>query len=172
VFIDNHLSAALQVVTLSGINTFFSNGSDGLVVYSNSAITLNSVTASENSGYGAYLENDFTYVNTVSLTGVNNFLDNSNTGLTIYGSGNVSAAKVTANGNTSGGMFVKTPASVTLTCGNFTNNGTYGLEVQGGGAPLATLKLIGVFSSGQTNNIWTTSGTPWTGAISIVRNCP
>jgi hypothetical protein len=170
--IDNHLASTAKAVTITGVNTFFSNNSSGLEVDSIGAITLSSVTANENIGlgYGVYLRNDYSGTSSVTLTGVNTFLDNGSAGLYILSNGNVSATKVTADGN-NGGMYVKAAGNVTLTCGNFANNGTYGLEVDGG-APASLLKLTGVFSSGQTHDIWTTSGTPWLGTITTIRNCP
>ncbi len=166
--IDNHLAAGPQAVTITGVNTFFSNGSDGLLIESKGAISLNNVTANENGGYGAYLRNEYSGTPGITLSGVNNFLNSGFNGLYILSNGNVSAAKVTADGN-AGGMFVTTAGNVTLTCGNFANNGAYGLRVAGGGG-VSLLKLIGVFSSGSTVNINTSL---WTGLFPTpIRNCP
>ena len=165
--VDNHLALSAQAVTITGLNTFFSNSGDGLQVDSRGAITVNSITASENSTYGAYLRNNYSGTSAVTITGVNTFLSNLSAGLYILSLGNVSATKVTADGNV-GGMYVSTPGNVTLTCGNFANDGAYGLRVDGGGG-ISLLKLIGVFSSGNTVNINTSL---WTGTISTIRNCP
>ena len=76
-------------------------------------------------------------------------------------------SKVTGNDNGIYGLSVNTTGDVTLTCGSFTNNTSYGVYVQNA----ATLKLIGVFAAGngaspdiQTSGVGT--------ILPSVRTCP
>ena len=167
--VDNSGAFTPQPVTFNGSSTFFSNSSHGVQVDSLGTITMSNVIASENSGYGAYLNNKYgSATGGVTLQGMNAFLENGNTGLRILSYGTVNATRVTADGNSSGGMYLDTTGNAALTCGTFVNNGFSGLQVVGGGG-VSVLNLVGVVSSGQINNV-NTAG--WTGAITIVRNCP
>src|SRR5262249_31377774 len=85
------------------LNTFNANENGGLVVNSKGAVTLNSITANSN------LSTDGVYVNdtysgpaspqTITLTGTNNFNDNTGKGAFLVGNGKITASNVTANWN-------------------------------------------------------------------------
>ncbi len=149
----NNISGATAGVTLSGINTFSSNFTNGLTVISNGAITISNLTVilSQN-GYGASLNNIGTPSNvatpkSVTLSGTNNISNNKATGLIIDTYGSVLINSLTANYNGS----IATPgsgadidnyvlgatvtANVTLTGTNtFTGNYVKGLLVESFGA--------------------------------------
>ncbi len=102
-------------VTLNGVNNFSFNHLAGLSIYSKGQITINNVTANQNdndggnndTGYGSetagvYLNNqvgDSLTAAGITLTGVNTFIDNNGTGLTIYTNGTVALSNITASGN-------------------------------------------------------------------------
>jgi hypothetical protein len=109
-YIDNAAAVTPKAVTLNGTNNFSHNGSDGLDVYSDGAITLNNVTAIYNSGgSGAYLDNcagfdvDEYCLNTapsaVTLKGTNNFSSNGWDGLRVWTPGTITISNLTANDN-------------------------------------------------------------------------
>jgi hypothetical protein len=98
------LDTVAQLVTISGTNTFSDNAAQGLHVESYGVITLNNVTATGNTGYGAEIINNLSNAATapkVALTGTNTFSNNDNYGLTVVSKGAItSASKLTASGNT------------------------------------------------------------------------
>lgn len=114
-------------VTSSSFNT---NASTGLQAYSNGTITLTSVTANGNTGYGAYLENDSAVGKAVTIAGTNNqFNTNTSTGLVVITAGNVSISNVTVSSNSIGGASLDADAgsgAVTVTIGTFSQNSSFG----------------------------------------------
>lgn len=113
-----------KAVTLNGANTFNSNFSIGLLISSNGLITVNNLTASNNSGsHGAYLSNAGSSTKAgLTLNGTNVF--NSNTagvGLYLYTLGNVKTNSITANLN--GGYGVRVDVTNGIPIGSVTMNG-------------------------------------------------
>ncbi|HUH95835.1 MAG TPA: hypothetical protein VLZ89_00655 [Anaerolineales bacterium] len=100
--LDNQTGTA--GVTLTGVNTFGSNYSDGLDIDSRGAITTNNLTASFNgTGYsgadGVYLDNyGASLAPGVSVNG-NNTFDNNGNGLYIQSKGAITTNNITANYN-------------------------------------------------------------------------
>jgi hypothetical protein len=98
------LDTLAQAVTISGTNTFSDNAAQGLHVESYGVITLNNVTATGNTGYGAEIINNLSNAATapkVALTGTNTFSNNDNYGLSVVSKGAITSAfKLTASGNT------------------------------------------------------------------------
>jgi hypothetical protein len=142
VIVDNSGGSLARPVTLAGINIFNGNLEDGLSVTSLGAITVKQVTANGNGGNGAYLDNQWGFLNqNITLSGTtNNFNDNGLIGLLVYSNGNILMSNLTANGNTgdkepsrgyyAGGAYLDnwsltaTPVNVTLTGFNtFNGNG-------------------------------------------------
>jgi len=93
--VDNYTGASLlKSVTISGNNDFNGNGGDGLLVNSLGAITVNNVRASDNGGFGAYLDNNHgSAVGGISVlntaTYAPEFARNGSSGLEIYSRGNI-----------------------------------------------------------------------------------
>lgn len=142
----NNTSASVPAnVTLSGVNSFNGNGSDGLYIQSDGIITLNSVSAINNTGSGTSLNNQqaANIVKGITFTGTNVFNDNHDYGLVISSYGIVTLTNITAsyNGTTFGdGVNITndagvTPSGVTLTGTNtFNGNHASGLSVASLGA--------------------------------------
>jgi hypothetical protein len=163
VYIDNCFvsgtsctAPGVQPVTLTGsvgLNEFNGNASNGLVVKSRGAITLNNITADSNgipdtSGVGTLLQNNYDNATSgVTLKGTNGF--NSNYGyqiptttiflggLAILSKGIVKGNNLTGNLNTHGdGVYINNAyagisRSVTLTGLNtFNDNGYDGLDIE------------------------------------------
>ena len=146
VMVDNQTygsPTAPQAVTLSGNNNFDHNFMNGLEIYSYGAVLLKNIDASNNGvddwwtpagpefGWGVYINNvnpNALYVKPVTLTGVNTFTSNWNSGLEIWSSGLVSLSNVTAKWN--GNYYEASPAysflgpdGTEVGCGNTINNG-------------------------------------------------
>ncbi len=147
--LNNNATTAANI-TLTGVNKFNNNVNDyGLLVESKGKITISNLTANGNGSYGATLDNlGGSSTATVTLTGVNSFngnSDNTKAGLVIFTNGAVTLSKVTADGNAGKGIDITAgAASVTLTCGSFTNNAKQGYYIDTTG--LTT--LIGVVTAG------------------------
>ncbi len=164
------LASSSVNVTMLGFNTFNGNvGSNGLTILSDGQITLNNVTANDNGGYGAYLDNVTlgSVLKNILVNGSNYFINNIKDGLYFNATGSVSLQRVNASFNNDGvvdGSFsagIKGTAvgSITLTCGNLFNNEKYGYDLTG-----ASIILKGVFTSGLN----TVNSSPTT----ITRTCP
>jgi hypothetical protein len=150
---------APQNVTISGVNTFFHNGvlsslGDGLNVENDGLITISNITANNNTGSGAYLDN-FTFAFPhkflgVTLTGYNTFEENlGGYGLWVKTDGSAVVSHVNADENTNDGVVVEATKNVTLMCASAFNNFTgYGFYLTSGG----TMTLIGVHDLYNNNN--------------------
>ena len=174
--LDNHGLSTPQSVTLTGMNYFFGNSNFttpnefGLQIYSDGAITLNNITASENDGFGASLNNT-TSTSTpraaITLNGINTFNDNTLDGLDVQSLGAVTLNSLTADNNGGEGLNVQTQGSITVACGSMTSNGSYGWIFNTPGT--ITLKAVWAFGNngGGINNTHKISGT-----LVNVRTCP
>ncbi|MCA2000736.1 MAG: hypothetical protein LDL51_02600 [Chloroflexi bacterium] len=144
--VDNNFSAAN--VTLSGSNSFWGNGGDGLYIVNDGYIYLNNVTSNNNGGRGAYLDNRSTGwwlplpAVRLNLTGVNTFNGNNGNGLEFRAYGNVNMTKVAADNNGGNGVLGDTTSgNITLSCGSMNGNrGGSGYNLNAAG----TLTLSGV----------------------------
>ena len=147
--LDNAFPGAATTATITMNNPsttdnyFNNNKGDGLDVLSNRAITLNTITAQNNGGYGAYIDNcgynsgtgtctsTITPAPGVTLTGNNNFSNNPQLGLWLTSKGAITVSNLSANNNTLGGAYLdncefngtscttSTVAAVTLTGSNY-----------------------------------------------------
>ena len=132
-------------VTLTGTNSFSFNGPDGLLVYSNGAVSLSNVTALYNStGAGVFIENDHlgsSMPQSVMLLGTNTFNNNATDGLDVQSYGAITLDNVTANTNVGGvDLFYNAipTGNVTLNGTNtFDSNSSTGLVVQSNGTVTA-----------------------------------
>lgn len=160
-------------VTLGGTNTFVNNGNDsndsGLYISSMGAITINNLTASENSGNGADLINQNVLspvAYAVKLTGTTTLNNNGASGMELWASGAVTVNNVSANGNLAGGGmlidndFLVDPQAVTIAgINSFSYNSVIGLQVRSFGAVnLAKITADrngsdGVFVDGASNAV-------------------
>lgn len=168
-------ATALSVnVTLSGTNNFFHNGSSGLGIWSDGVVTLNNITASNNSEHGLYVDNVSAIGSSagkgLTLNGWNNFMRNGNTGLYFNISGNVVLNRVVSsyNGdgagpNTAHGINGASSGTISITCAALSGNEGTGYILS---APSKTITLKGVFSyaNGLTDSA---VGTP----VTVSRSC-
>ncbi len=162
---NNVEPGSTSAVALSGTSTFNENGYSGLDIYSNGAISISNLTASDNGqstswGYGAYLINTSapsSSVQPVKLTGYATFNGNLDQGLAVYSLGAISAANLTASGNESDGAALSNDGagavgSVTVSGTNaFNGNERMGLDI----GSLGAVTLSNLTASG---NGWGGSG--------------
>jgi putative surface-exposed virulence protein len=204
-YLENCLRTALTVcpttaktVTLTGVNAFNHNNSDGLDVDSSGTITISQVAANHNNGFGAYLVNcaigsggscmtPLPY--NVTLTKASTFIGNSgSTGLFIDATGTVSLNNITASFNGAYGALIYnnahllTPRSVTITGTNvFNANSSSGLDVYSYGA--ITVSNLTANANGQVglggNGVWLDNrgydpnvGIPGTGGDTVITRMP
>lgn len=129
-------------VSLMGANIFSGNAQTNILIRSNGAITLSSVTSTSSGNYGADIENNLaSAAQPVTLNGTNNFSGNTNTGLFILSRGAIIISSLTASSNTngSGAELNNTDSAVhsvvSLTGFNFFNsNQLDGLKILSKGA--------------------------------------
>ncbi len=139
--IENAFNNVIRNVTLTGKNTFLGNLNTGLDVFSYGNVSINLLTASENSADGAYIliatPQGTTIKPSLTLTGVTLVNSNADYGLNITAPGNMSAAGITANGNGIGGAAIFNSGSLTLLGTNqFNDNGVDGLNANSNGTVL------------------------------------
>jgi hypothetical protein len=165
IWLDN-FAGVNKAVTITGTNVFDGNWSGGLYVHTTGAIKINNVTAGENTGDGATLDNSTGLATAgVTFTGANFFEDNTGNGLNITSNGKVTLTKITADGNAEDGLDVTTPLTLTLTCGSFTNNTLYGINLDTNGITT----IIGAVLSG--NHLGDTVHQSGSAIPVIVRTC-
>jgi hypothetical protein len=161
----NALPTSAVNVTLNGINTFNGNANDnGLAVYSDGVIMLNNITANDNGGYGAYVDNvtNGGVLKNITLNGNNTFVNNTLNGLSFAASGAVTMTRVTSDSNGGDGIQGTSTGAITLTCGSLILNTGSGYNLTSSG--LITLK--GVFLFGNT------LAPAYSGTPLITRTCP
>ena len=125
-----------QAVTLTGTNVFTNNHDNALNITSLGAIVLNNIKAnSSTTGFGAYLDNSgASSAQAVTLTGVNQFMDNNAYGLDIFSIGQITGSNLTATNNGGFGFVVDNhtaaTAGVTLTgLNDFSDNNADGVHI-------------------------------------------
>ncbi len=138
VYINN--MGGTGTVKLTGSNTFNGNSGAGLEIESKGAISLNNLTANNNTLNGTEIANFTTsgITSTVTLTGLNTFNDNGSSGLKISSKANISLVNVIANSNMVAGMIVDNSfgtGSITITGINeFIDNSDDGARIFSNGA--------------------------------------
>jgi len=165
----NDSAPAAAAVTLTGTSEFKFNGFNGLDVRSRGVITLNNITANNNVGNGAYLDNSYNTPSApmnVILTGYGTFHNNNGDGLLVRSYGKISLTDINANNNANLGAYLNNagegtvafpwatiPKAVTLslTEGNpdteFQGNTNGGVDIRS----LGTITLNGVLAGGSSN---------------------
>jgi hypothetical protein len=137
--LDNDLGEA-KSVTVSGTNVLNNNLSIGLLISSHGAITLNNITANNNSPISGDTGAQITNVGSavpqfVKLNGTNTFNGNGGYGLDITSDGAITTNNVTANDNGNNGAFLANDGGladggITMTgINSFLNNGSNGLSL-------------------------------------------
>lgn len=147
-YLDNAVDGTANTITVTN-SAFNGNEGSGLGVYSNGAVTVNTLTANGNGtggvpsqGWGATIDNTYSgTAQSVTLTGINSFNDNMGTGLGIWSDGAITVNNVTANGNlTWNGVYLQNdsasplPQAVTVNGSTTNNNNWTGLVVRSKGA--------------------------------------
>lgn len=175
--LDNDSATTAKTVTLSGSNTFNANGSVGLFISSVGAITVNNISANNNST-GADINNALLINGLVpatagiTLTGTNIFNDNTNGGINILSFGLIKVNNLFANSNDSNGAVLSNSSAtvgkpgVTLTGTNeFKYNVFTGLFISTNGP--VSVNNVSANTNGQTgvsvNNLGLNSATTFTG---------
>jgi len=120
----------------NGSNSFNQNGGTGLEIHSKGAVLLNNLSAGENTGGGVNVDtcNDsglgctgkgaVTFANTAGWWGW--FDGNGAMGIDVDAGGNISMARINANGNSAGANIALTThgtGTISLLQGNFNNGG-------------------------------------------------
>jgi hypothetical protein len=122
-----------EVIELLGTNNFNYNDNSGLEIYANGPITLHSITANNNSAYGTYIRGLFELDpemeewsaaaagvgGTLTISGMNNFNGNGDSGLEAYVDGKITASNLNAIGNS--GLF----GALLSTCPGFYEEDEY-----------------------------------------------
>ena len=168
-------------IKIGGTSQFTGNSAHGLFIYSNGAITMQNINGSQNGGEGLYavsqaitLGGANTFNNNtaqgaqifaggaVNLGGTNSFLNNGSDGLYLESKGTpVSLTRITTDSNYYDGLKISKAGKVTVTCGNFMDNGTsgsgYGWET---GEPAASITMIGTQADGNQSGPFNTNGGP------------
>jgi putative surface-exposed virulence protein len=197
VTLDNAFPGAAATATITmndpstTDNNFNGNTGDGLDVLSNRTITLNSISAQNNNGYGAYIDNcgytggicasTITPAPGVTLTGNNNFGNNTQSGLWLTSNGAITVSNLSANNNSLGGAELKNywgTSGVTLTgSNNFIGNSNQlndgledGLDIYSDGA-ITVNNLMASYNDGigahLDNCLWNSGLNKCTGSGSI-----
>jgi putative surface-exposed virulence protein len=109
--LDNQFGMFTAPITLLGYGVFNQNGENGLIVYSNGAVTASNVTASLNTLYGAFIDNYHDLLPTsavnVTILGANTFNGNAlGSGLMVYSDGQITLNNITANANGEYGAYL------------------------------------------------------------------
>lgn len=113
--INNTSAATPKAVVITGTNTFNTNGSSGLSVYSYGAITTNNVTANFNAFGGVELDNcDWDTVTSclslspqaVTMNGNNNTSDNGSDGVYIISRGAITINNLTSSYSNNRGAYL------------------------------------------------------------------
>jgi hypothetical protein len=141
-------------VKITGESYFMNNWNNGLEIYTDGNIALNSIHAYQNGqaggSAGALLDNSGALpAKTVTLTGENLFYANNGDGLYVNAAGNVTLNNVVADKNTAIGVSVISAAgNVLVACGSMVNNNTgWDIDVVTVGK---TITLNGVLSYSNT----------------------
>jgi len=105
--IYNIASSAAATVQVLGTNVFSGNLGDGVLIRSNGDVTLNNITANNNTDAGAVIQNNLGTTNAnVTITGTNNFNGNTNQGLFVRSNGVITLSNITANSNNNVGALL------------------------------------------------------------------
>lgn len=177
--IDNaYVPTTQSNVTITGTNSFSSNGLSGLLIDSYGVVALNNVFANGNGEFGAYINNNYNgdgiAAKKVTLTGVNFFNGNAHQGLTVYSLGAVVVNKVMANSNGNIGILLNNQDNLfsqpVTVVGYGVANGNAGVGIQvnsNGSVTLANLTANNNANFGTLIANHSLTTTPQTTALSV-----
>ena len=152
-FLDNSSAATdKNVIMTSGTFEFNGNGGNGLVIFSNGAITLKDITADGNNGLGAYLINTTGSSAGVTLTGASFFSENTAGGLLIYSNGQIKGSNIIANVN-QGGWGAYLDNSTASSAKSVTLTGLNEFKFNGDGLLVSSLGAITLSNVTASDNI-------------------
>ncbi|MFN8410903.1 MAG: hypothetical protein U0Z26_00810 [Anaerolineales bacterium] len=141
VSLDNTSSPTPKPVTLTGSNFLNNNPNQGINIVSRGVITTNSITANNNGGIGALLDNSSaTIAVNIIMNGTNAFDANSIQGLRIYSRGTITTNALTVTNTNAAGVAIDNSSwggsgDVILAGVNaFNNNAGLGLDIATRGA--------------------------------------
>ncbi len=153
--LDNSTADSAQAVTITN-GEFSGTTNHGLYVLTKGALNFTNITASDNTGYGAYLDQRpaGTTFPTATIT-KGEFHNNGNYGLVLYGRGTIKLTNVSATNNIGNGAYIENHSgNVSLLASGATggnhfsaNTGTHdGLDINTQGA----VTLIKVYATNNT----------------------
>jgi len=146
-YIDNTNGTGSVTIT----NSYFkNNNSDGLVIYSNGAVSLSNVHSSKNANSGAYINNIAISGAPLVKVSLSTFTDNSLAGLQIFSKGNISLDNVFSAGNShKGAILVNDTGAGTVVVKNsqFIANSHVGMDIYSS----KSVTLNGVMASNNSN---------------------
>jgi parallel beta-helix repeat protein len=158
-------------------STFDSNTNGGFSGWLSGNVTLNNVSASNNTGAGAmgmYI-NNWTGAGTVTVLstyGGNFFNNNAHEGIYIYSTGAFKGSNITANDNGYHGLDVYNQlgtSGFTLTGGNFYRNSRSGINIStSADAVISGVNVVGNGTSGDHPGIYVVNGANITISNSVV----
>lgn len=151
VYLYNINSPTNAGVNVNGTNTFNSNDSSGLVIWTLGNVKTNSINANANTGAGLYIYGAFSPNNgNVTMTGTNSFSANTGGGLQIDVYGTVTLSNISATGSTGGnGVYINNAFGGSAVQKNVTLTGTNVMSNNSGGSGL----IISTFGAVVTNNL-------------------
>ena len=140
-----------STVTVQRSSFNFNSATYGVEIASDNQVTLNGITANANIGTGLKVNTSTGSgkITLLSSFGANTFNYNTGIGVSLNAGGAVSLSKVMSSSNTTSGVSITTAANspVSVTCGVFNGNGTYGITVNVG---TGAFTLKGVTAVGNT----------------------
>ena len=178
-YLDNYTgNTQIKAVTLNGYNSFSNNFTGGLEIRSLGAITLNNFNADNNTGFGAFLDNnDGSALNAITILGGAYTGGNGGYGLQVTSKGaitiNVFDAWIGNNGSYGWNLDNHFPGAVggiTLSTVNpdwafdFANNGGYGFLAQS----LGSINVTGLDAYGSTGGNGATLNNAFPGSVGTI----
>ena len=145
VYLDNQIPGATGGVTIiAGLNkgnAFHGNWGDGLVVFTNGAVTMTNLYANNNGdGYGVYIDNAGVGATTIKQVGTWNGYD-------YWTEGN------SFSGNEYGGLYITSNGAVTVDLFQARDNNGTGIEIDAdGGVGAVTINGKANFDGNLANN--------------------
>lgn len=149
--LNNQFDLFTSPITITGYGDFNQNFLAGMVIHSNGTVTLANLTANENGGFGALIDNYYNASSTstvnVTITGSNVFNNNGQSGLSITTDGMITISNITAN-----------------------YNGEYGVDLNNSNYANGAIKTIVLSGSNMfNNNILTGLTFSASGAVTLSR---
>jgi hypothetical protein len=158
--LDNAFPGSVGTITItitSGRNDFNGNSGDGLILFSNRAITITNLVAVSNSGIGALLDNTYSGSGSpqnVTVSGSGEFNGNGDSGLAVLTYGLITLNNISANDNGQNNFYNEAhslPVDPNTGWGAYLDNHT-GVTPKG-----ITLNGSNNFNGNYQDGLWATS---------------